>query len=220
MRICSMTPQVSAFRSVPAFAQGFVRDLRVRWALEEAGMPYEAVLVDQQITTSADYRSWQPFGQVPAYRDGDLEIFESGAIVLYLARRSDILAPRDEPGFARVVTWVIAALNSVEPAVANLGGLDVFYAGQTWTEGYRPVAEAKLRRRLDSLSVWLHGRDYLESRFTAADLVMTTVIREVAPKLLQDYPTLDAYRRSGEARPAFARALEAQMQPFRETAAA
>src|SRR3954468_16272355 len=136
-----MTIQVAAFRWVPPFAQGFVRDLRVRWALEEGGLPYGAVLFDQDSKNTPDYRAWQPFGQVPAYRDGEVEIFESGAIVLHIARRSEILAPRDEAGFARVVTWVIAALNSVEPSVTNLGGLDVFYAGQSWTEGYRPIAE-------------------------------------------------------------------------------
>jgi glutathione S-transferase len=212
-----MTARVSAFRSVPAFAQGFVRDLRVRWALEEAGLPYEATLVDSQVVASPAYRAWQPFGQVPAYRDGAVEMFESGAIVLHIARTSEALAPRDEAGFARVMAWVMAALNSVEPQVQNLASLDVFHSGEAWTEAYRPIAEAAMKRRLEALTAWLGDRDYLETHFTAGDLMMTTVLRElVATGLLRQFPALDAYRRRCEARPAFGRAMEAQMSTFRE----
>jgi glutathione S-transferase len=129
-----MTIQVSAFRWVPPFAQGYVRDLRVRWALEEAGLRYEAILIDQEAQASASYRRWQPFGQVPAYRDGDVEMFESGAIVLRIAERSDALSPVDPAGRARMTTWVLAALNSVEPHVQNLVAIDVFHAGEAWTK--------------------------------------------------------------------------------------
>jgi glutathione S-transferase len=216
-----MTIQVSAFRWVPPFAQGYVRDLRVRWALEEAGLPYEASLIDPQIQESERYRDWQPFGQVPAYRDGEVEMFESGAIVLHIADKSEVLAPKDAAGRARVTTWVIAALNSVEPHVQNLVHLDVFHAGEAWTKGRRPQIEAMLNGRLASLCAWLDGKAYLESRFTAGDLIMTTVLRELVESgLLAKFPILDAYRRRCEARPAFARALEAQMQPFRDYAPA
>ena len=216
-----MTIQVSAFRSVPPFAQGFVRDLRVRWALEEAGLPYEAVLIDAPIQASAAYRDWQPFGQVPAYRDGEAELFESGAIVLHIAGTSEALAPRDPAGRARVTAWVIAALNSVEPFAQNVALLDVFYAGEAWTKEFRPKAEALLEKRLNALTEWLRGKEYLEGRFTAGDLIMSDVLRTLGKSgIMARFPALEAYQRRCIARPAFARAMEAQMQAFREHAAA
>ncbi|MBQ0821668.1 glutathione S-transferase family protein [Microvirga sp. HBU67558] len=216
-----MTIHVSAFKWVPPFAQGYVRDLRVRWALEEAGLPYEATLIDPAVQATTAYREWQPFGQVPAYRDDAVEIFESGAIVLHLAMRSEALAPADEAGRARVMTWVIAALNSVEPFVQNLVQLDVFHAGEAWTKERRPQAEAMLSKRLASLSTWLGERDYLEDRFTAGDLMMAMVLRElVETGLLERYANLGAYVRRCTDRPAFRKALEAQLQPFRENAPA
>ena len=114
-----MTIQVTAFRWVLPFAQGYVRDLRVRWALEVAGLPHEAMLIDPQVQASDSYRQWQPIGQVPAYKDGEVEMFESGAIVLHLAAKSEALTPWDAASRARVPTWVIAALNSVEPHAQN-----------------------------------------------------------------------------------------------------
>jgi glutathione S-transferase len=216
-----MTIEVSAFRWVPPFAQGYVRDLRVRWALEEAGLPYQARLIDRQIQATEAYREWQPFGQVPAYRDDGVELFESGAIVLHISNRSEVLAPKDAAGKARVTTWVIAALNSVEPHVQNYVHLDAFHAGEAWTKERRPQVEAMMNGRLASLSAWLGAKDYLEGRFTAGDLIMTTVLRELTESgVLAKFPNLDAYRRRCEARPAFGRALEAQMQAFRENAPA
>jgi glutathione S-transferase len=202
-----MTIEVSAFRWVPPFAQGYVRDLRVRWALEEAGIPYHASLVDQQICSSDAYRHWQPFGQVPAYKDDGVELFESGAIVLHLAAKSPALAPADEAGRARTTAWVIAALNSIEPFAQIVIRLPES----------RAQMEPILTARLASLSAWLDGRDYLEGRFGAGDLVMTTVLRELVNSgTLARFPVLDAYRRRCEARPAFGRALEAQLQVFRD----
>jgi glutathione S-transferase len=216
-----MTITVAAFRYVPPFAQGFVRDLRVRWALEEAGLPYETDLISPQIQASKPYRQWQPFGQVPAYRDGDVEMFESGAIVLHIAAQSETLAPKDSAGRARVTSWVIAALNSVEPHVQNFVHLDAFHAGEEWTKERRPQVLAMLEGRLKALCAWLDGKTYLESRFTAGDLMMATVLRELTRSgVLANFPVLDAYLRRCEARPAFTRALEAQMQPFRENAPA
>jgi glutathione S-transferase len=216
-----MTIQVTAFRWVPPFAQGYVRDLRVRWALEEAGLPYEAVLIDPKVQASEGYRRWQPFGQVPAYKDGEVEMFESGAIVLHVAGKSEALSPKDAAGRARVTTWVLAALNSIEPHVQNVVHLDVFHAGEAWTKERRPQVEAMLNGRLAALGAWLDGKEYLEGRFTAGDLIMTTVLRELAPSgALERFPILDAYRRRCEARPAFGRALAAQMQPFGENAPA
>jgi len=215
-----MSVQVSAFRWVPPFAQGYVRDLRVRWALEEAGLPYQATLIDRQVQESESYRAWQPFGQVPAYKDDKVEMFESGAIVLHIAAKSEALSPTDEVGRARVTSWVIAALNSVEPHVQNLDQLDG-HAGEAWAKERRPQLEAILNERLAALGVWLAGKPYLEGRFTAGDLIMTTVLRELVDSgALSRFPILDAYRQRCEARPAFGRALEAQMKPFRENAPA
>ena len=216
-----MTIQVSAFGWVPPFAQGFVRDLRVRWALEEAGLPYEATLIGRAMQTSDDYRDWQPFGQVPAYRDDEVEMFESGAIVLHIAGKSDALGPRDPAGHARVQSWVLAALNSVEPSVAQLAAIRVFHAGEAWTVERRPQVEEAIARRLRALDAWLAGKDYLEGRFTAGDLMMTTVLRELQDSgLLHDFPALAAYCARCQARPAFQRALAAQMQAFAENAPA
>ena len=214
-----MTIQVSAFRWVPPVAQGYVRDLRVRWALEEAGLPYEAALVDPTVLASPGYRAWNPFGQVPAYRDDAVELFESGAIVLHIATKSEALAPRDEAGRLRVMSWVIAALNTIEPQAQYLVECAFFHAGEAWAEERRPVAEANVDARLAALAAWLGGKDYLEGRFTAGDLIMTTVLRDLVDcGALARFPALDAYRRRCEARPAFGRALEAQLQTYRENA--
>lgn len=214
-----MTAVVSAFRWVPPFAEGFVRDHRVRWALEEIGRPYEVALLDGDLANSPEYRSWQPFGQVPAYRDEAVELFESGAIVLHIARGQEVLAPQDVAGFGRVTTWVIAALSSVEPKVQAYANLDVFHADQAWVAGYRPVAEAYLRRRLAALETWLTARDYLEGRFTAGDILMSTVLREIErTPVLADYPAIGAYLERCFARPAWTRALQAQLATFRENA--
>lgn len=210
-----MTMQVAAFRWVPPFAQGYVRDLRVRWALEEAGLPYEAVLIDGQ---TKDYRDWQPFGQVPAYRDDEVDMFESGAIVLHLADKSQVLSPKDPAGRARMMTWVLAALNSIEPFAQAVINFDDSLPG---ADERRPQPEALLERRMTALSAYLGDKDYLEGRFTAGDLMMAAVIRELVDcGVLGRYPNLDAYRRRCEARPAFGRAMEAQMKPFRENAPA
>ena len=213
-----MTAEIVAYRWVPPFAQGFVRDLRLRWALEEAGLPYRVTLIGLEDRESADYRRQQPFGQVPAYRDGEVEMFESGAIVLHIAAQSEALAPRDAAGWARTTTWVFAAMNSIEPHSQNFVHLDD-NAGEDWAKAYRDRVEAALVDRLSALSAWLGEKDYLEDRFTAGDLMMTTVLRELVDSgMLARFPNLDAYRARCEARPAFAVALEGQMQAFRDHA--
>ncbi|HZL00596.1 MAG TPA: glutathione S-transferase family protein [Caulobacteraceae bacterium] len=208
-----MTIEVTAFRWVPTFAQGYVRDLRVRWALEEAGLAYEARLIGGEARGSEDYRAWQPFGQVPAYRDGEVEMFESGAIVLHIAAKSEALAPSDAAGRARVASWVFAAMNSIEPQAQNFLHIE--------EPAPRPRLEAALTLRLEALSAWLGDKDCLEGRFTAGDLMMTTVLRELVDcGMLARFANLDAYRRRCEGRPAFGRALEAQLRVFRENAPA
>ena len=206
---------VSAFKWVPAFAQGHVRDLRVRWALEEANLPYEAELIGLDVKESEGYRAWQPFAQVPAFRDGEIEMFESGAIVLHVAERSEALSPRDAIGRARATTWVLAALNSIEPHVQNLVELNIFHADEAWTIERRPQVEAMLDKRLAALAQQLGDKDYLEGSFTIGDLMMASVLRELVRfGVLGRFPTLDAYRERCEARPAFVKALADQVAPF------
>jgi glutathione S-transferase len=213
-----MTIQLTAFRWVPEMAQGYVRDLRIRWALEEAGFPYEVVLLDAPGQAGEGYRQWQPFGQVPAYRDATVEMFESAAIVLHIAAQSQALAPKDPAGWARVHSWVIAAINSIEPHAQAYIPIAEIQAGEAWAEQQRPQVEAQLFARLEALTDWLGEGDYLvEGRFTAADLMMTMVIRElVGSGALARFPTLDAYRQRCEARPGFVKSLEDQLRTFRE----
>jgi len=207
--------RVSAFRWVPPFAQGLVRDLRVRWALEEAGRKYEELLIGPQDQTSESYRALQPFGQVPAYEEDGLVLFESGAIVMHIAERSDALMPSDPRARARTRTGMFAALNTIEPHIQNLAAIDLFHAGEEWAKQRRPAAVDMVKKRLGELSGWLDGRDYLDERFTAADLMMTTVLRILRhTDLVAEIPRLDAYRRRCESRPAFRKALEDQLAPF------
>lgn len=212
--------RISAFEWVPPFAQGVVRDFRVRWALEEAGIPYEVRLLRQGEHKSDNYRGLQPFGQVPSFEDGKVKLFESGAIVLHIAETSDALLPRDEEGRTRARTWVFAALNTVEPPIMELAGIDFFWTGQHWTAERRPMVVEMIRERLKELSDALGDEDYLEDRFTAGDLMMSSVLRILRhTEMLNDFPALAAYRARCEARPAFRRAIDAQMADFKDAAA-
>ena len=213
--------KVSAFRWVPDFARGLVRDLRVRWALEEAGLPYEARLIGTADQKSEAYRAMQPFGQVPVYEEDGLVLFESGAIVLHIAERSDVLMPSDSQDRARMTAWMFAALNSIEPHIQNLTAIDLFFAAEDWAKARRPGALKMAETRLQALSDWLDGRDYLEDRFTAADLLMTTVLRVLRDTdKVASRPVLAAYQRRCESRPAFAKALADQLASFAQNASA
>lgn len=209
--------EISAFSWVPDFAQGLVRDLRVRWALEEAGLRYRERLLDATSPRPEDYFLEQPFGQVPIYNEGDIRLFETGAIVLHIAERSEALMPRDPSGRARAVCWVAAALSSVEPRIMELVNIDLFNADADWARARRPEVEKKVRERLTHLSNWLGEREYLESRFTAGDLMMTTMLRILRhTALVAEHPNLVRFQARCEERPAFRRALEAQLAPFRK----
>ena len=214
--------QVTAFKWVPPFAQGLVRDLRVRWALEEAGIPYGDDLIGPEDQAAPAYRARQPFGQVPAYRENGTEMFESGAIVLHIAANSDQLMPADAAGRAMVSTWLFAAINSVEPYIGAIADIDLFHAGEAWTVERRPQVEAQLRRRLAELQTALGDRDWLVGdRFSAGDLMMATVLRGLRhTDILADFPALADYVARAEARPAFKRALADQLRPFRAAEAA
>lgn len=201
---------------VPDFAQGLVRDLRVRWALEEAGIPYCSKLLSADEKDAPEYRRLQPWGQVPVIEEDGLILFESAAIVQYIADRSDVLSPRDPAGRAKVAQWLFAAMSSVEPHVTNLGNLDVFHANEGWAKARRPSQEAFTRMKLASLAKRLDGREWLEDRFTAADLLMVTVLRNLRhTDIVSADPVLGPYLRRGEARPAFGRALSAQLDSFK-----
>jgi len=206
---------LTAFRWVPPFAQGQVRDLRVRWALEEAGIPYQERLVGPEELATAAYRALQPFGQVPAIETDELKLFESGAIVLHIAQRCEALMPSDANGRARTITWMFAALNTIEPPIMELGRLDFFYAGEGWAAARRPTAIEAVQKRLTELEHWLGGRDYLEDRFTAGDLLMTTVLRILRhTDIVSGQPALKAYQERCEARPAFQKAMADHLRPF------
>jgi glutathione S-transferase len=211
------TPVVSAFRWVPEFARGQVRDLRVRWALEEAGRPYLTHLLEQGEQAQPGYRALQPFGQVPAYREGGIELFESGAIVLHIGETSEALMPESREGRARAMVWVLAALNSVETVVQQLGEIDAFHAGETWAQARRPAVVERVRKRLAELAEALGDKDYLEGGFTVGDLMMASVLRIIDDTdLVAGEPRLKAYLARCEARPAFQRAMAAHLADFRD----
>jgi len=209
------TIRITAFKWVPPLAQGLVRDLRVRWALEEAGLPYEENLLGLGEQGSAAHRAVQPFGQVPVYQEDGLTLFESGSIVMHIAERCPTLLPVDPVKRARARTWMFAALNSVEQHVQNLTTIDLFFPNEEWAKQRRPGAEQMAVGRLDALVAALSGRDYLEREFTAGDLLMVTVLRLLRhTRLVADRPVLAQYQARCEARPGFQRALAAQLAPF------
>jgi glutathione S-transferase len=212
--------RISAFKWVPDSARGQVRDLRARWALEEAGLSYQTRLLEQGDQDKPEYRALQPFGQVPILEEDGLVLFESGAIVLHIGERSEALLPKDPGARARATQWLIAALNSIEPFVMNVALIDFFYAQQEWGKLRRPGAVEFVKRRLSALSKSLGNRPFLDGdRFTAGDLMMTTVLRALnhTDIVLSD-PCLAAYIERCTARPAFKRALDAQIGDFRKAA--
>jgi glutathione S-transferase len=211
---------ISAFKWVPDFARGQVRDLRVRWALEEAGLPYRTRLLEQGDQDTPDYRTLQPFGQVPIFEEDGFVLFESGAIVLHIGERSETLLPKDTRARARATQWLISALNSIEPFVMNVAAIDLFYANEEWAKLRRPGAVEFVQRRLSALSGSLGDKPYLDgARFTAGDLMMTTVLRILKhTDIVTSDQRLTAYVARCTARPAFRRAVEAQIGDFRDAA--
>ena len=211
---------ISAFKWVPEIARGQVRDLRARWALEEAGLRYRTRLLEQGDQDKPDYRALQPFGQVPILEDNGLVLFESGAVVLYIAERSDALLPKDAGARARATQWLIAALNSIEPFVMNVALIDLFYSKEEWAKLRRPGAVEFVQRRLSALSRSLGDKPYLDGdQFTAGDLMMTTVLRILGyTDIVTSDPRLAAYVERCTARTAFRRALDAQLGDFRDAA--
>jgi glutathione S-transferase len=209
------TPVVSAFNWVPDFARGNVRDLRVRWALEEIGRPYETALLDATRPRGPDYTCWQPFGQVPALREGGFEMFESGAILLYLGQDDERLLPAEPQARWQAVSWLIAGLNSVEPYLGQLVDLKLFNANEPWSQDAFTTLRPAGEKRLEQLAQALGDKEWLAGSFSVADIVMVTVLK-IADflDLLAAQPGLEAYYRRGLERPAHQRALAAQLADF------
>lgn len=207
------TIAITAFSWVPNFAQGYVRDLRPRWACEEMGLPYRERLISA-VQRPDWYYAEQPWGQVPHVRDGDIEVFESGAALIHLGEKGELLAAGGQER-ATTLSWTMAALNSIEPYVSELGIVDLFARKQEWAKLRRPSLVEALGSRLDRLQTALGERTWLAGRFSIADIAMITVLREVArAQLLESRPALAAYLARGIARPAFQTAMAAQLAPF------
>ena len=209
------TPTITAFEQSPDKGEGQARDMRVRWALEEVGQPYDVRLVSFKTMKERAHRALHPFGQIPTYQEGDLALFESGAIVLHIAQRHAGLLPDDANARARAITWMFAALNTVEPPIVERGESMLFEADQPWYGQRLHVIEDRVRTRLGELSRRLGDADWLDGRFSAGDLLMVAVLRWLdGSSLLGEYPNLAAYVARGEARPAFKRAFDAQLAVF------
>jgi glutathione S-transferase len=210
-----MIPTISVFEHSPDGGKGLARDMRVRWALEEVGQPYEVRLVSFTEMKAPAHLALHPFGQIPTYEEGDLALFESGAIVLHIAESHTGLLPGDASGRARAITWIFAALNTVEPPILDLSMAVILESDKTWYDQRLPILKDRVRVRLGELARRLGDADWLDGVFSAGDLLMVAVLLRLrASRLLDEYPNLSAYVARGEARPAYQRAFEAQRAVF------
>lgn len=208
------TIEITAFEWVPEFAQGFVRDLRPRWACEEAGISYRERLISA-VERPEWYFAEQPWGQVPAMRDGDIRVFESGATLLHLGEMSETLLPAHGQPRADALSWLFAAFNSVEPALFEFTNVTVFARGEEWAKLRRPSLEEFIARRLAPLEQLLGRKDWLGEAFSIADIAMVTTLRAIEKTdLLASHPAVEAYIVRGMARPAFGRAMADQLAKF------
>ena len=207
-----MTVTITAFERSPDGGKGLARDTRVRWALEEAGLPYEVRLVSFSAMKEPAHLAIHPFGQIPTYEEGDHALFETGAIVFHIAQNNAGLLPEEANARARAITWMFAALNTVEPPVLELVTARIFEADQPWAKERMPLVEARVRTRLDQLSPRLGDDEWLDGPFSAGDLMMVSVLLRLRMSgILDEYPNLAAYVARGEARPAYKRAFAAQL---------
>jgi glutathione S-transferase len=211
----AMTPTITAFERSPDRGKGLARDMRVRWALEEVGQPYEVRLLSFKAMKEPAHLALHPFGQIPTYEEGDLALFESGAIVLHIAERHSGLLPDDANARARAIAWMFAALDTVEPPIFDRTLAMILERDEPWYEQRLRFLEDSIRKRLSGLSSRLGDVDWLDGAFSAGDLLMVTVLRRLnGSGMLEDYPNLAAYVARGEARPAYKRAFEAQLAVF------
>jgi glutathione S-transferase len=207
-----MTITITAFERSPDGGQGLARDTRVRWALEEVGEPYEVRLVSFRAMKEPAHLAIHPFGQIPTYEEGELALFETGAIVFHLAQRHAGLLPDEANARARAITWLFAALNTVEPPILDLVTVKLIEGDKPWRAERLPLVEDRIRGRLNQLSVRLGDADWLDGAFSAGDLMMVSVLLRLrASGILDEYPNLAAYVARGEARPAYKRAFDAQL---------
>ena len=207
-----MTPTITAFETSPDRGKGLARDMRVRWALEEVGQPYDVRLVSFEEMKQPAHLALHPFGQIPTYEEGDLGLFETGAIVLHIAERHADLLPDDAKARARAITWMFAALNTVEPPILELANAKLLEIDKSWSAQRMPLVEDRIRNRLGQLSHRLGDADWLDGAFTAGDLMMVSVLlRLKSSGMLGEFPNLEAYVARGEARPAYKRAFAAQL---------
>jgi len=210
-----LPPVITVFERSPDRGRGLARDMRVRWALEEVAQPYEVRLVSFEAMKEPAHRALHPFGQIPTYEEGALVLFESGAIVFHIAERHAGLLPDDSNARARAITWIFAALNTVEPPILDLQTTRFLEGDKTWFEQRLPIVQDRIRDRLGELSDRLGNADWLDGAFSAGDLMMVAVLlRLKASGLLDEYPNLSAYVARGEARPAYKRAFDAQLALF------
>lgn len=210
-----MTPTITAFANSPDRGRGLARDMQVRWALEEAGQPYDARLLSFDEMKEGAHRALHPFGQIPTYEEGDLALFESGAIVLHIAEHHAGLLPTDANARTRTIAWMFAAQSTIEPPVVSFTMAKLFERDKSWYEARQPSLEKSLRDRLSELSNRLGDADWLDGAFSAGDLMMVGVLRRLSSSgILDEYPNLKAYVARGEARPAFKRAFAAQLAVF------
>lgn len=210
-----MTPTITAFERSPDRGKGLARDMRVRWALEEVGQPYEVRFISFSEMKEPTHRMLHPFGQIPTYEEGDLALFESGAIVFHIAERHAGLLPDDASARARAITWMFAALNTIEPPILDRGIATLMERDKNWYEARMPSLEDRVRVRLGELSSRLGNAEWLDAAFSAGDLLMVTVLRRLSGSgMLESYSNLCAYVARGEARPAYKRAFDAQLAVF------
>jgi glutathione S-transferase len=209
------TPTITGFERSPDRGRGLARDMRVRWALEEVGQPYEIRLLSFNDMKEAAHRALHPFGQIPTYEEGDLVLFESGGIILHIAERHAGLLPTDANARARAITWMFAALNTVEPPIVERSMAFILEREKTWYAERMPMLEERVHVRMRELSSRLGDAEWLDGAFSAGDLLMVTVLRRlIGSGILEKYPTLTAYIARGEARPAYKRAFDAQLAVF------
>jgi glutathione S-transferase len=207
-----MTITITAFERSPDGGKGLARDTRVRWALEEVGQPYEVRLVTFGAMKEPAHLAHHPFGQIPTYEEGDLGLFETGAIVFHIAQRFPGLLPDDPNARARAITWTFAALNTVEPPILEFVTARIFEADKPWAKERTPLVADRVRNRLKQLSARLGDADWLDGAFSAGDLMMVSVLLRLrASGILDEFPNLSAYVARGEARPAYKRAFDAQL---------
>ena len=210
-----MIPTITAFESSPDRGGGLARDMAVRWAFEEVGQPYDVRLVSFAAMKEPAHLALHPFGQIPTYEEGDLALFESGAIVFHIAERHAGLLPGDANARARAITWMFAALSTVEPPIVERSSAMLMERDKAWFEARQPILDDRVRSRLDQLSGRLGDADWLGDAFSAGDLLMVAVLRRLnVSGMLEGYPNLAAYVARGEARPAFRRAFDAQLAVF------